>query len=131
MKKFKERCGAALLEVLISIAILGLLTVPISSGIMMSLHINAKSSEIMKARLAVSSAVETIMADGVEPYLSDDKRNSFPDVVIPEGMVLLEDGYWTLTVQSKYFDDISVEMHIRGKDVRTDIPSQSPEGGGE
>ncbi len=130
MKKFKERCGAALLEVLISIAILGLLTVPISSGIMMSLHINAKSDDIMQAKLAVSSAVETIMAEGVEPYLSDDKRNSFPDVVIPEG-VELEDGYWTLTVQSKYFDDISVKMHIRGKDVRTDISSQSPEGGGE
>ena len=65
MRKFKNRCGAALLEVLISIAILGLLTVPISSGIMMSLHINANSDEIMQAKLAVSSAAEMIMAEGI------------------------------------------------------------------
>ena len=38
MKKFRERCGAALLEVLISIAMMGLLMVPISSGILMSLQ---------------------------------------------------------------------------------------------
>ena len=123
MKKFKERCGAALLEVLISIAMLGLLMVPISSGILLSLHINEKSDDIMQARLAVSSAVETIMATGIE---SADALQSMdlPDVVIDDG-ITAENGYWTLTVRSDKFDDVFVEMCIRGNAVRT------PEMGGD
>lgn len=123
MKKFKERCGAALLEVLISIAMLGLLMVPISSGILLSLHINEKSDDIMQARLAVSSAVETIMATGIE---SADAVQSMdlPDVVIDDG-ITAENGYWTLTVRSDKFDDVFVEMRIRGNAVRT------PEMGGD
>ena len=129
MKKFKERCGAVLLEVLISIAILGLLTVPISSGIMMALHIDARSNDIMQARLAVSSAVETIMAEGVE---SPDavRALDLPGVDIADG-ITLTDGYWTLTVQSKDFEDISVEIRVRGKDVRADLPTVVSEGGDE
>lgn len=123
MKKFKERCGAALLEVLISIAILGLLTVPISSGIMMSLHINAQSSEIMKARLAVSSAVETLMATGIET-VEEARALDLPDVDIDTGITLDGKGYWKLTVRSEDFEDIFVDIRIRSNAVRT------PEGGG-
>ncbi|MBR6654113.1 MAG: type II secretion system protein [Oscillospiraceae bacterium] len=123
MKKFKERCGAALLEVLISIAILGLLTVPISSGIMMSLHINAKSDDIMQAKLAVSSAVETIMAEGIES-IDAARALDLPDITIDDGITLDPKGYWKLTVRSEYFDDIFVEMRVRSNDVR------APEGGG-
>ena len=130
MKKFKERCGAALLEVLISIAMLGLLMVPISSGILLSLHINEKSDDIMQARLAVSSAVETIMATGIE---SADAVQSMdlPDVVIDDG-ITAENGYWTLTVRSDKFDDVFVEMRIRGNAVRTFEPVvEQPESGGD
>ena len=123
MKKFKERCGAALLEVLISIAILGLLTVPISSGIMMSLHINAKSDDIMQAKLAVSSAVETIMAEGIES-IDAARALDLPDITIDDGITHDPKGYWKLTVRSEYFDDIFVEMRVRSNDVR------APEGGG-
>lgn len=123
MRKFKNRCGAALLEVLISIAILGLLTVPISSGIMMSLHINANSDEIMRAKLAVSSAVETIMAEGIES-VDAAKALDLQDVKIDDGITLDPKGYWTLTVRSRNFDDIFVEIRVRSNAVR------APEGGG-
>ncbi len=122
MKKFKERCGAVLLEVLISIAILGLLTVPISSGIMMALHIDARSNDIMQARLAVSSAVEAIMAtgiDSVEAAKALDLPGVDIDNVIPPG----GNGYWKLTVRSENFDNIFVDMRVRSNAVRT------PEGG--
>ena len=124
MKKFKERCGAALLEVLISIAMMGLLMVPISSGILMSLHINERSDEILQARLAVSSAVETIMATGINSA-EEIHYLTLPDVEIDEG-VTLSGGYWTFTVRSTKFDDVFVEMRIRSNAVRT----PEAEGGG-
>ncbi len=124
MKKFRERCGAALLEVLISIAMMGLLMVPISSGILMSLHINEKSDEILQARLAVSSAVETIMATGINSA-EEIHYLTLPDVEIDEG-VTLSGGYWTFTVRSTKFDDVFVEMRIRSNAVRT----PEAEGGG-
>lgn len=128
MKKLKERCGAALLEVLISIAILGLLTVPISSGIMMSLHINERSDDIMQARLAVSSAVETIMATGIED-LEQVKNLALTDVKIDD-RVTLENGCWKLTVRSTKLGDVFVEMRVRSNAVRTSNPAEE-QGGGE
>ena len=123
MKKVKDRCGAVLLEILLSIAILGLLTVPISSGILMSLHINEKSDEIIQAKLAVSSAVETIMAEGIAS-VDAARALDLQDVIIESGITLEPNGYWKLTVRSKNFDDIFVEIRVRSNDVRT------PEGGG-
>lgn len=117
MKKFRERCGAALLEVLISIAMMGLLMVPISSGILMSLHINEKSDEILQARLAVSSAVETIMATGIATA-EEVHHLELHDVEVDAG-VTLTDGYWTFTVRSTKFDDVFAEMRIRSNAVRT------------
>ena len=118
MKKFKGRCGAALLEVIVSIAILGLLAVPISSGIMVSLRINEQSSEIMKARLAVSSAAETIMATGIE---SVDEANSLnlPQVDIVNVTPPHGRGYWELTIRSEKFDYISVDIRVRSNELRT------------
>lgn len=120
MKKFKERCGAALLEVLISIAMLGLLMVPISSGILLSLHINEKSDDIMQARLAVSSAVETIMATGIE-NAEDVRHFELPDVKVDDG-VTVTNGYWIFTVRSTKYDDVFVEMRVRSNLVRTPEP---------
>lgn len=121
MRKLKERCGAALLEVLVSIAILGLLALPISSGIMVSLRINEQCNEMMKARLAVSSAAEIIMATGIssaEEAASLDLPRVDVENAVPKG------GYWTLTVRSEDFEDIFVDIRIRSNVLRT------PEGGG-
>lgn len=121
MRKLKERCGAALLEVLVSIAILGLLALPISSGIMVSLRINEQSSEMMKARLAVSSAAETIMAAGIS---SADEAASLDLPRVDVENAVLNGGYWTLTVRSEDFEDIFVDIRFRSNALRT------PEGGG-
>ena len=121
MRKLKERCGAALLEVLVSIAILGLLAVPISSGIMVSLRINEQCNEMMKARLAVSSAAEIIMATGISS-VEEAASLDLPRVDVENPV--LNGGYWTLTVRSEDFEDIFVDIRIRSNALRT------PEGGG-
>jgi|GEM_PF-3760121 len=125
MKKFKERCGAALLEVMISIAMLGLLMVPISSGILMSFRINQRSDEIMQARLAVSSAVETIMAEGVENYtLTVGSNFQLNDTTVSvDG---LTNNCWNITVSCPIGadgsgDTVSVTTCIRSKYIRADL----------
>ena len=134
MRKFKDRCGAALLEVIISIAILGLLTVPVSSGIMMSLHINEKSDDVMQARLAVSSAVETIMAVGVETY-KPENADSFTLNGTKIKVHGLSDGYWSITVScpvgnaENSADSISVDTYVRSSAVRTSEPVTGQAGG--
>ena len=126
MKKFKERCGAALLEVMISIAMLGLLMVPISSGILMSFRINQRSDEIMQARLAVSSAVETIMAEGVENYYNPTIGSTF---VLKGATVTVNSSTkecWNITVSCPIGvdgsgDTVSVNTNVRSNNVRADI----------
>ena len=124
MKKFKERCGAALLEVMISIAMLGLLMVPISSGILMSFRINQRSDEIMQARLAVSSAVETIMAVGVDSRTTLDDLNNLNLDGIKEFEqidIAFNSGCWEITVTSNSVEEVSVKFKVRDSSLRGDI----------
>lgn len=116
MKKLKERGGAVLLEVLVSIALLGLLMVPISSGLMTCLRISSKSDDIMQARLAVSSAAETIMAtgiNGVSHAVSLDLEGV--DVENP----VFTSGYWTMTLRSEKCPEVFAEISVRSSDLRT------------
>ena len=64
MKRNNE--GFTLIEVLLSIVILGLIVVPICSSLVMAVRINAKAESILDAKLAVSSAVEELMATGIK-----------------------------------------------------------------
>ena len=124
MKKFRERCGAALLEVMISIAMLGLLMVPISSGILMSFRINQRSDEIMQARLAVSSAVETIMAVGVDSRTTlDDLNNLNLDGIkeFEQHDIVFNSGCWEITVTSNSIEEVSVKFKVRDSSLRGDI----------
>lgn len=121
MKKFMDCCGAALLEVMISIAMLGLLLMPICSGIVMSQRINVRSDQILKARLAVSSAVETIMAVGVKDYIATDELDvQFVD----------EGAYLEITVTHKKYTDIFVKTYVRDDIVRGDLPQTASLPGG-
>ena len=124
MKKLKDRCGAALLEIMVSIAMLGLLLVPISSGILMSLRMNQRSDEIMKARLAVSSAVETIMAVGVDSTDTPSDLNNLNLEGIREFEwqdIAANSGWMEITVTSDSVEEISVKLTVRDNSLRGDI----------
>ena len=64
--KQKHNAGFSLIETVVAIAILGLIMVPCCSGLLMSIRINEKAQQMMQAQLAVSSAVETLMAEGID-----------------------------------------------------------------
>ena len=91
MKKIgKERtAGFSLLEVVVAIAIIGLISAPICSSLILAGRINAHSQAVMEAHLNVRTAVETLMKDGVtmkdgvmtKPS-ADDCAKAFPNVTI-------------------------------------------------
>lgn len=66
MKKAKNG-GYSLVEVLVAIALLAIITIPTYTCLVLSVRLNAKTDEMLKAQLAVSSAVETLMAKGINP----------------------------------------------------------------
>lgn len=126
MKK-QNNAGYSLIEVLVAIALLGALVVPISTSLVMGHRMNLKATQLLEAQLAVSSAVETLMAEGIshacdpanpnEYYDVDEAGNDrFPDVKVvtacPDGMTLETPPYFDVIVTSND-DSVSVTTTIR------------------
>ena len=78
--KQKRNEGFSLIEVLVAIAILGIVVVPILSGLETSLRMNKRTEELLQAQLVVSSAVEQLMAEGI----TGDSNAAYDWVVDPE-----------------------------------------------
>lgn len=64
--KQKRNGGYSLVEILLAIVLLGAIMVPTCTSLVMSIKINDRTDEMMQAQLAVSSAVETLMAEGID-----------------------------------------------------------------
>lgn len=101
-RKHNSTAGFSLIEVLVAITILGLVIAPIGSSLVLSFRLNARSDEVLQAQLAVSSAVETIMAEGYDKSSSTEYETRFPAVTI----TAIPDNnsspvYYDLTVQDK------------------------------
>lgn len=116
MKKIgKERtAGFSLLEVVVAIAIIGLISAPICTSLILAGRINAHSQAVMEAHLNVRTAVETLMKDGVMTKPSaDDCAKAFPNVTIETEKV---EGkpYYRVTVKDKHTEPlVTVETYVR------------------
>lgn len=123
MKKIgKERtAGFSLLEVVVAIAIIGLISAPICSSLILAGRINAHSQVVMEAHLNVRTAVETLMQDGVTQPSDNYRAGAFPNVTVKTE----KDGetpYYHVTVSDKRAEPlVTVETYVR---------AVSPEGGG-
>lgn len=73
--KQKHNAGFSLIEILVAIVLLGAIVVPTCTSLVMSVRMNARTEEMMQAQLAVSSAVETLMAEGIDP----DRVKTYPN----------------------------------------------------
>lgn len=69
--KQKNNEGFSLIEILVGMAILALIVLPTCTGMVMSFRLNAKTNQMLQAQLAVSSAVETLMAEGITEARAD------------------------------------------------------------
>ena len=111
MKK-RHNGGFSLVEVLVAIVILAIIVVPACSSMVLSARMNAKSEAILQARLAVSSTLETLMAEGITgasgtyDVVGDNDR--FPGVTVMTAKVSEEDAYYTV----KVFDGLTEEQSL-------------------
>lgn len=127
MKKIgKERtAGFTLLEVVVAIAILGLVSAPICSSLILAGRINAHSQIVMEAHLNVRTAVEILMQDGVTEASENYREDKFPDVKIKTETVKTEEDvsapYYRVTVSDNHAEPlVTVVTYVRAV----------PEGGG-
>ena len=63
--KHKQDGGFSLIEVVLAMVILALIVVPTCTSLVLSFRVNAKADAMLQAQLAVSSAVEKLMASGI------------------------------------------------------------------
>jgi prepilin-type N-terminal cleavage/methylation domain-containing protein len=64
VKKHNE--GFSLVEVLLAMVLLAAIVIPTCTSLVLSFRVNAKAEALTQAQLAVSSAVETLMAEGID-----------------------------------------------------------------
>lgn len=124
-KTGKQRtAGFTLVEIIVAIAIMGLVSAPICASLVLAGRINARSRAVMEAQLNVRNAVETLMEKGYSE----------------ENAAALEAKYQVKiegTSQGQYYevdvcDEVSegetplvtVETYIRA------VEAPAPEGGG-
>ena len=124
MKKIgKERtAGFSLLEVVVAIAIIGLISAPICTSLILAGRINAHSQAVMEAHLNVGTAVETLMKDGVTEESKNYRVGEFRNVTIKTKKDLDGDPYYHVTVTDNHTDPLVT--------VVTYVRAVSPKGGG-
>lgn len=122
MKKIgKERtAGFSLLEVVVAIAIIGLISAPICTSLILAGRINAHSQAVMEAHLNVRTAVETLMKDGVTEENNKYRERDFPNVTV-KTVKDSTNPYYLVTVKDNRTEPlVTVETYVRAV----------PEGGG-
>lgn len=119
MRRKNGKGGFSLIEVVVAIALLGLVVGPICGGLVLSFRLNARSEELMQAQLAVSSAVEALMAEGILGESNPDYQKTdgtrFEGVTVATEKDADASGY-TVTVTSTAVDSVFVTTYIRAAD---------------
>lgn len=120
-KTGKQRtAGFTLVEIIVAIAIMGLVSAPICASLVLAGRINARSQAVMEAQLDVRAAVETLMKDGVTEARDPYRQSDFPKVTI----ITVKDSknpYYHVTVSDKPTKLVTVDTYVR---------AVSPGGGG-
>ena len=122
--KQKNNGGYSLIEVLVAISILGIIVSPVCANLLMSLRATEKTDEILQAQLAVSSAVETLMAEGI-PWESHVDICEKPECVTEHlhlyydcGEADEEGTYQNAGILGNRFENVTVETwHERAEDL--------------
>lgn len=126
--KNKQDGGFSLIEVVLAMVILALIVVPTCSSLVLSFRVNAKAEALLQAQLAVSSAVEELMAQGIVDQKAEEaitnqhlydivpadednpETDLFPDVKIT---VMQEGDCYKVDIRDNN-DLVTVTTYIRG-----------------
>lgn len=106
--------GFSLIETVVAMAILGAFSVSIATSLVLSLRMNEKTSTLMQEQMAVSSAVEALMAEGIESDFATQKApiESQHSVSVTAAKTNDSDPYFNVTVTSSD-GNVSVTTQIR------------------
>lgn len=120
--------GFSLVEVLTAITVLGLMLAPIGASLVMSHRLNARSQQLMEDQLAVSNAVETLMAEGIDERLTDEELANQLGVKKVEIARTAEKGRQGAAYPVKVTSgDVEVETYIRPADKESETEDQEVE----
>lgn len=126
--KNKQEDGFSLIEVVLAMVILALIVVPTCTSLVLSFRVNAKADAMLQAQLAVSSAVEELMAQGIVDQKAEEaitnqhlydivpadednpETDLFPDVKIT---VMQEGDCYKVDITDNN-DLVTVTTYIRG-----------------
>lgn len=64
-RRHNRTAGFSLIEVVVGIALLGLVTAPVCASLILSVRLNSHAQALMSARLQASGVVETLLAEGI------------------------------------------------------------------
>lgn len=119
--KRKHNEGSSLIEILVGIVVLALIVVPTCTSLVMSARINAKAEQLLQDQLAVSSAVETLMATGISAGKVGTENDSDPNtnypppencsVAVSVAKLNETDSYYSVTVSK---GEVTVTTKIGG-----------------
>lgn len=115
-KLLKKNDGYTLLEVVVSMLVLAIIAAPIGSAFVVSARVNAYADKVFQARLAVSSAAEQLMAEGVEV---DTTSGTSTVKNTPSGVTATvnsgADGLYNIIITSTDVETVKVTMQVHGK----------------
>ncbi len=103
--------GFTLIEVVVAMVVLALVAAPLGGALVVSVRVNAYADRVLKARLEVSSAVERLMAEGVE---ATEGSFSWENEVTVE-ITAHDGGVYSVTVKSTDVPEVSVSTEIHEK----------------
>lgn len=110
--KPKHNEGFSLVEIMVAIALLGLLVVPTCTSLLMAIQINTRTDDMRQAQLAVSSAVETLMAEGI-PKPGAQELEGIEEKDALEKLAFIETYYADYCAdQEKRFQNVDVTVSL-------------------
>ena len=136
----KNNGGFSLIETVAAIAILGAFFSAACAGLLLGLRMNEKTDAMLQSQLAVSSAVEMLMHEGIDPSkivdgkytdtitVTDDNgtetsKDKYPDVQIivtqAKGVVNADLHYYEVIVETK--SGVTVTETIEDQDEATEV----------
>ena len=115
MKKIRQTEGFTLLEAVVAMAILGIVAATLGSGLVVSFRLNARSEQLLQARLQVAATAEILMARGIraEDAVSGatfEVANYSTDWSAMKDTA--DDGFCKVTIKSTTYPDVSVTATI-------------------
>lgn len=116
----RNNAGSTLVEIVVATAIMGILVGAVCTSLLFGLRLNEKIDAQLNAQLAVSSVVETLMAEGIDPVKSYDSEVVSVTIVehFDDSNNLLP--YFEVTVKSNQGQTVTVTTKSEGEEETTE-----------